>query len=71
MKKSYTVEMNFMPDGTTNMTRTNDGFSGLELLGVLSMVQMEILQQLSGQIKPDITELQIVKRRKSKTQPKP
>jgi hypothetical protein len=43
------------------MRRENDGFSILELLGVLSFIHNEITQQLSSNIKPDIIERIVTK----------
>lgn len=38
-----------------SLFRENDGFnSAFELLGILEHAQLEILQQLSGEIKPDV-----------------
>jgi len=45
----------------TKVKRINIGFSPLELLGLLERTQIEILQQISGEIKPTITERVFVK----------
>jgi hypothetical protein len=37
-----------------NVTRKNRGFSAIELLGVLENAQLDILEQMSGTIRPDV-----------------
>lgn len=44
----------------SRMTRTNDGFNGLELLGVLELTKSEILKQFAGEIKPDSIKRQFI-----------
>ena len=51
--KKYTIE-EYEEDGQSIMSRCNDGFSGIELLGLCELIQIEILKQLQGEIKPDI-----------------
>lgn len=60
-KKTYTIEMIEHEDGGTQLNRTNDGFDGIELLGLLELSQLEIIEQLKGYIKPDIIKRNIVK----------
>lgn len=48
--------MNFYDDGSQRLTRTNEGFNPYELLGLSFKSQMEILDQMSGKIKPTVTE---------------
>lgn len=50
--KKYSVEM-IETDGHLKMNRTCEGFTALELMGVLEFVQLEIIEQMKGQIKPD------------------
>ena len=59
--KKYTIEFKFNDDGSTELSRTNDGFSPFELLGLLEMAQIEILGCLKDTIKPDIIKRQVVK----------
>ena len=61
MKKTYTIKLE-IDEGSTKskMTRTNDGFNGLELLGILEIARKEILKQLEGVMKPDAIERQFV-----------
>jgi hypothetical protein len=59
MKKTYTIVIEDTDKGT-QMTRTNDGFSPVELLGILEMVKDEVLDQIRGQIKPDIIKREVI-----------
>ena len=56
--------------GLMNISRGDaEEFYGLckgELMGYLEMIQLEILQQISGELKPDIVERTFVKPTKSK-----
>ena len=47
--------------GFVKWQRYCDGFNGLELLGVLEKIQLEILKHFSGEIKADIVERKAVK----------
>ena len=58
--KKYTIEFKFNDDGSTELSRTNDGFHSFELLGLLEMIQMEILECLKDSIKPDVIKRQII-----------
>ena len=62
MKKTYTIKLETLEDGETKtkMTRTNDGFNGLELLGIIEIARNEILQELAGVMKPDVIKRQFV-----------
>jgi hypothetical protein len=51
-RKIYTLEVIEYADGSSTMNRTNDGFTGVELMGRLEIIQFEILEQLKGLIKP-------------------
>lgn len=59
--KKYTIEFKINDDGSTELSRTNDGFSPFELLGLLEMAQIEILGCLKDTIKPDIIKRQVIK----------
>jgi hypothetical protein len=59
--KKYTIEWVSYKDGSAKSGRKNEGFTSLELLGMLERVQMEILQQMAGQIKPNVTERTVIK----------
>ena len=61
-KKTYTIIVETTEDGN-QMTRTNDGFNAFELLGILEMVQDDILKQMKSKEEKeiDIIKRQIVK----------
>lgn len=44
-KQVYTITIEDK-DGTKTMTRRNDGFNALELLGLLELAQQDILNQI-------------------------
>lgn len=52
--RKYTIDVTDYTDGTSSMERVNEGFNGLELIGILEFARSEIIQQLKGQFKPDI-----------------
>lgn len=41
--KKYTIKMESADDGTSRLTRTNDGFNVMELIGVLTSILHELL----------------------------
>lgn len=47
----YIITHEHFSDGTYREKRENDGFDGLELLGLITRIQLEINQQLSGAMK--------------------
>ena len=51
--KTWTIKVVKYDDGSTRMTRINDGFNPMELMGMSGMISREILRQLEGEIKPD------------------
>lgn len=57
---TYTITWTIDDDGTTTLKRVNDGFNGFELMGILEIIQKEIIQQCTGKIQPDFIERQIV-----------
>lgn len=61
--KTYTIiiEEEEAADGKYHMRRICDGFSPFELLGILEFIQLEILQQVNGEIKPDIIKREVIK----------
>lgn len=59
--KKWTIEIKSYDDGSFTLKRTNEGFTALELLGLIFKAQMEILDQISGKIKPTVTERIVVK----------
>ena len=47
-------------DGTTTLNRVNVGFNPFELLGMLEISKDDIIQQIKGQIKPDIIKRKVI-----------
>jgi hypothetical protein len=41
--KKYTIKLEMADDGTSRLTRTNDGFNVMELIGVLTSINYELL----------------------------
>lgn len=56
--KSYTIQLE--TTDKVKLIRINDGFNPYELLGLLEQIQLDILQQLSGDVKPDIIQRNII-----------
>ena len=56
--KTYTIQLEI--SDKVKLIRKNNGFSPYELLGLLEQIQLDILQQLSGDIKPDIIQRNII-----------
>jgi hypothetical protein len=57
-KQVYTIIIEDV-DGNKKMTRRNDGFNAIELLGLLELTQQDILKQLKGL---EEAEIDVVKR---------
>lgn len=57
--KKYTITLE-EKDEKDVMKRINDGFSPIELIGILEFAQLEILQQMGGVIKPDVIKRKVV-----------
>jgi hypothetical protein len=50
--KTYTI---ILKEGdTTTLTRKNDGFNAIELLGVLQIAKNDIINQIKGIVEADI-----------------
>ena len=65
MDKKYTLSAEFKYNETEHgyrqhMKRSNDGFSGYEVIGILEEAKQDVLNQLAGQIKPDIIKREAV-----------
>ena len=56
--KKYSIKMEMATDGTSRLTRTNDGFNVMEIIGVLT----SILHELMGPNLPNL-EFEMVTRR--------
>jgi hypothetical protein len=61
--KCYFMRVRKNKDGKLNLHRLNDGFHIFELIGIMEMAQQEILQQMNGELEPEIIEkkLQVIK----------
>ena len=56
----YHVELTFYEDGTTSLRRYNNGFNLFELLGILDLTRVEIVEQMRGNLKPDVIKREVV-----------
>ena len=63
LKQKYTVEHITYNDGTTAMSRTNDGFTAFELIGILEYSKDEIINQIKGNIKPETVKRKVILRK--------
>lgn len=54
--KEYSIKVELNEDGTKQMSLKNKGFSPLELLGLMELIQLDIMRQLMENVKPDILE---------------
>ena len=58
-KKTYIITFEKI-NGKSVMNRTNDGFTAVELLGVIELTRVEIIDQMRGMIKPDIIKRTVI-----------
>jgi len=58
--KKYLVVMDKDEQGRNVLRRTNDGFSPIELLGLCSLLQFEIVEQMRGAMRPDEVKREVV-----------
>lgn len=58
-KYTITVEEDPVTKGV-HMVRTNDGFTSFEVLGFVTLAQMEITQMIAGEMKPDTIERRFI-----------
>lgn len=58
-RKVYTIVVQEHETGF-GISRTNDGFTAIELLGVLEMARSEILDQMRGIIKPSVIKRKVI-----------
>ncbi len=64
--KKFTLEVTESDDEKSQMNSRNDGFSAMEILGILEFKRDDILSQMKGLIKPDkITRNMIVDQEQS------
>ena len=58
-KRKWIVEHIMYDDGTTQLSRTNDGFNPFELMGILELSKDDIINQIKGDVKPDIVKRKV------------
>jgi hypothetical protein len=58
-KATYTIEFEYTDNGT-QLTRTNDGFNPLELIGLLQISIDDVMKQFKGEIQPDIVKRKVI-----------
>lgn len=51
--QTWTIVIKQYDDGSSSMTRTNDGFNAVELMGLSELVSHDVREQIAGRIKPD------------------
>jgi len=56
----YNIEYTIYDDNTTELTRVCDGFTALELLGVLDLTSRDIKEQIGGEHRPDIIKRTVI-----------
>ena len=54
LKKTWTIVETTYEDGSKWLKRTNDGFNGLEMLGIASLASLEITALFSNQEEYDV-----------------
>jgi len=60
-KKVWTITQYEDKNGHTHLERVNDGFTPIELLGLVLFLKTEIFEQMKGTIKPDVIKRTVVK----------
>ena len=58
--KTFTITITEDNAGKQNMTRKNDGFNPLELIGISDFIAWEVREQIMGKIIPDTIKRQVV-----------
>jgi len=58
--KKFSLSFEYTDNGMLNFESTNDGFTGIELLGLLDWKIDDILQQVKGNIKPDVVKRTVI-----------
>jgi hypothetical protein len=61
MNKYFLIRISENENGTLKISSRNDGFTPLELIGLLSYKMDDIMAQMKGEIKPDVIERELVK----------
>ena len=63
--KKWNFEITTYEDGTSKMSRINDGFSIVELYGLIEFTKKELSMTMEGYIKPDVVERKYIAKDKS------
>lgn len=66
--RKWIVEHITYSDGTTAISRTNDGFNSFELMGILELSKDDIINQIKGNVKPEIVKRKVILEKKSNQQ---
>ena len=61
-KRKWTIEHITFNDGSTALSRTNDGFNAFELMGLLALSKDDIINQMKGNVKPEVIKRKVIKR---------
>jgi hypothetical protein len=56
----YVIKVTSYDDKTSTIQRINEGFNPIELLGLCTFSSNEIIQQIKGNITPDVVIRQVV-----------
>lgn len=54
MKKKYEVTITLDENNKLRLDRTNTGFNGFELLGLLEIMREDIMKHIKGEKRPEI-----------------
>ena len=58
--KKYTIEVIEDSEKGTTINRENNGFNLMELLGILEYTQLDLIDRLKKDVKPDKIETKVV-----------
>jgi len=58
--RSYTIKEYIYADGSMRQQRINDGYTALELLGLISFIKHDVITQIEGYKQPDTVKRLIV-----------
>ena len=58
--RAYTINVEQDSSGLMKVSKRCDGFTPLELLGLLSWAYADILEQMNGHVQPDIVKREFV-----------
>ena len=60
---TITIDNNYVDENgevVSHMERKNEGFNPYELLGLCEYLQLDILRQMHGEIRPDIVKRKVI-----------